>query len=67
MTRAGTRDSGNYTCLPSRGEAVSADVHVITGEECFLWIGVQGGHIVAHCHIYVALVAVHVGLGYGKA
>ena len=32
VTRAGTRDSGNYTCLPSRGEAVSADVHVITGE-----------------------------------
>ena len=33
VTRAGTRDSGNYTCLPSRGEAVSADVHVITGEQ----------------------------------
>ena len=33
VTRAGTRDSGNYTCLPSRGEAVSADVHVITGEK----------------------------------
>ena len=32
MTRAGTADSGNYTCLPSRGEAVSADVHIITGE-----------------------------------
>ena len=32
VTRAGTADSGNYTCLPSRGEAVSADVHIITGE-----------------------------------
>ena len=35
VTRAGTRDSGNYTCLPSRGEAVSADVHVITGQLIF--------------------------------
>ena len=31
VTRAVMRDSGNYTCLPSRGEAISADVHVITG------------------------------------
>ena len=38
VTRAGMRDSGNYTCQPSRGESVSADVHVITGEISFLLI-----------------------------
>ena len=31
VTRATVSDNGNYTCLPSRGEPVSADVHVITG------------------------------------
>ncbi len=31
VTRATVRDNGNYTCMPSRGDAVSADVHVITG------------------------------------
>ena len=32
VTRATVSDNGNYTCLPSRGEPVSADVHVITGK-----------------------------------
>ena len=31
VTRAAASDNGNYTCLPSRGEAVSATVHVIKG------------------------------------
>ena len=33
VTRASPNDNGNYTCLPSRGEAVSANVHVIKGRE----------------------------------
>ncbi len=35
VTRARNGDNGNYTCLPSRGQAVSATVHVIKGEGPF--------------------------------
>ena len=31
VTRAQTLDSGAYTCNPSRGRPVVADVHIITG------------------------------------
>ena len=31
VTRAQTMDSGPYTCNPSRGQPVTADVHIITG------------------------------------
>ena len=33
VTRARMSDSGAYTCNPSRGQPVTADVHIITGTE----------------------------------
>jgi len=51
VTRARMSDSGGYTCNPSRGRPVTADVHIITGENP---AGLQDGQTSVACQTSVA-------------